>query len=77
MPYLVLAPGTGSQGGALIEILSPVAATASFAVPAGTGKPGWLSKSGSVSRHAYSNTLAPGGPTPIKKMLGMSRSLLN
>lgn len=61
-------PGIGSPGGATIEILSVVEPTVSFAVPAGVGKPGWTSKLGNVSRHLYTNTSAPSGPTPIKKM---------
>lgn len=61
-------PGTGSPGGALIEILSAVEPTVSFAIPAGTGKPGWVSKGGSVATHRYGNTAAPSGPSPIKKM---------
>ncbi|MEO6027393.1 MAG: hypothetical protein ABIR79_11055 [Candidatus Binatia bacterium] len=61
-------PGTGSPGGALIEILSAVEPTVSFTVPAGTGKPGWVSKPGNVAKHLYSNTASPSGPSPIKKM---------
>lgn len=61
-------PGTGSPGGALIEILSVAEPTASFSVAAGAGKPGWASKPGNVPRHLYLNTGAPSGPTPIKKM---------
>jgi hypothetical protein len=70
-------PGTGSPGGALIEILSVVEPTVAFTVPTGVGKPGWAAKLGTVSRHTYTNTTAPSGPTPIKKMQMRQGKVLN
>jgi hypothetical protein len=60
-------PGTGSPGGAIVELSSiadpgPVGA----AVPPGLGKPGWTAKDGSTPSHTYKNPDAAAGSMPLK-----------
>ena len=63
-------PGTGSPGGALVEIASTVEPSgASFLAPVGVGKPGWRSKDGASDSHTYTNPDAAPGPTALRTVL--------
>jgi hypothetical protein len=59
-------PGTGTPGGALVEILSSTEPTFAFVIPAGVGTPGWKSTTGATPSHRWKNPSAPGGPSPVK-----------
>lgn len=60
-------PASGSPGGALIELFSDADSTGgAFVVPPGIGKPGWKVSDGNVDLYKYTNSSAPGGPTPVK-----------
>jgi len=62
-------PGTGSPGGALLELGSlaqPVAPA--LVIPPGVGKPGWRSKDAKADVHKYANSDAPLGPSPVKAL---------
>lgn len=62
-------PGTGTPGGATIEIFSANEGSATLTVPAGLGKPGWKTKIATRSSHKYINPTAPAGPSPVRSML--------
>jgi hypothetical protein len=62
-------PGTGSPGGALVELFSPAEPSASLAVPPGTGKPGWTSKAGSTNAHRFTNRGAPDAVSSVRSVL--------
>jgi hypothetical protein len=59
-------PGTGSPGGALLEIISVTEPTVAFVVPPGVGTPGWQSTTGAIPTHRWKNPSAPGGPSAVK-----------
>lgn len=59
-------PGTGSPGGALVEIISVTEPTFAFVVPPGVGTPGWKSTTGATPTHRWKNPAAPGGASPLK-----------
>ncbi len=62
-------PGTGSPGGALLELASLAEpAGAALAVPPGLGKPGSQSKDANTDLHKYVNPDAPLGPSPVKSL---------
>ncbi len=62
-------PGTGSPGGATIELFSPAEASASLAVPSGVGNPGWKSTAGGTSIHRFVNGDAPSGVSPVRAVV--------
>ena len=63
-------PGTGSPGGALVELASNAEPSgASFLAPVGVGTPGWQSKDGSSDSHSYSNPDAAPGPSALRTVV--------
>ena len=63
-------PGTGTPGGATIELASDAEPSgASFTAPPGVGKPGWRSKDASVDSHTYSDPAAAPGPMALKSVV--------
>jgi hypothetical protein len=62
-------PGTGSPGGAVIELFSAGEGAATLAAPSGVGSPGWQSRSGVHDRHQFANVDAPAPPSPIRLLL--------
>jgi hypothetical protein len=62
-------PGTGTPGGASIELLAPGDPTVTLVAPPGTGNPGWKSRGGTVAVHAFKNGAAPGGPSPLRRVV--------
>jgi hypothetical protein len=58
-------PGTGSPGGAMIELLSQNEGIATLVIPPGAGNPGWVAKAGTTPSHKFTNKLAPSG-SPIR-----------
>lgn len=60
-------PGTGSPGGALVEVSSIASPTAvGWTVPSGVGKPGWTTKAGGTPSYTYKNPAASPGPGAVK-----------
>jgi hypothetical protein len=59
-------PGTGTPGGALVEVFSPDESPVTFAIPPGVGMPGWTTRTGAMPSHRWRNPGAPGGPSPVK-----------
>ena len=62
-------PGTGTPGGAAIEIFSGNEGAATLTIPAGAGKPGWTAKTATHSSHKYINAAAPTAPSVVRSML--------
>jgi hypothetical protein len=58
-------PGTGSPGGATIELFSQSEGQAALGIPAGAGDPGWTADTGTPPRYKFHNGLAPGGISPV------------
>ncbi len=60
-------PGTGSPGGALLEIASTTEpAGVAFEAPPVVGKPGWSETSGNVSSYVFKNPAASPGTSAIR-----------
>ena len=58
-------PGTGSPGGALIDLISPVE-SATLAVPRVAGMPGWTARAGTTDLHRFTNGSAPAGISAVR-----------
>lgn len=59
-------PDDPQAEGALIELVPTPGSATSFAIPAGTGKPGWRAKVGRVSELRYDNPTAPSSDSVIR-----------
>jgi hypothetical protein len=62
-------PGTGTPGGATVEMFSAGEGAATLAVPAGLGTPGWRTTTGTHARHRFVNRDAPDGTSPVRSLL--------
>ncbi len=63
-------PGTGTPGGATLEIASTAEpAGAAFVVPSGVGKPGWRSNAGTRPSHVFANPDAAPGQGAVKNIV--------
>jgi hypothetical protein len=62
-------PGTGSPGGALIDLVSAAEGIATLTVPAGVGTPGWTSHAGSTDLDKFTNSDAPGGISVVRRVV--------
>lgn len=63
-------PGTGTPGGAMLEIASAVEpAGAVLVVPSGVGKPGWRSSGGPRPTQIFANPDAAPGPGAVKTIV--------
>jgi hypothetical protein len=61
-------PGTGSPGGMTVELFSASEGSATLAIPAGSGNPGWTVNPGPADRYRFKNQLAPGGVSPVRSV---------
>ena len=62
-------PQSGTPGGMRVELFSAREGPAALAVPPGAGVPGWTTRSGPPARYRFRNPLAPGGPSPVRRVL--------
>jgi hypothetical protein len=70
--FLFPPPGSGDDpttGGMVVDLFSASEGIATFAIPAGVGKPGWTFTAGNVPRFRFQNGDAPAGPSSIRLVL--------